>query len=124
MKLRYGILVPIAALLAGSAFAAQGTPAPQGPPEDVQKQHQHQNRSENAEALHGLLNQFREQRDQYIAARQALMERLRACTDAERQQILEQLRLENQARVAEQRALGKQIREELRRLREQRRAGG
>lgn len=124
MKLRYRILVPIAALLASSAFAAQGTPAPQGPPEDAQKQHQYQNRSENAEALHGLLNQFREQRDQYIAARQALMERLRTCTDAERQQILEQLRLENQARVAEQRALGKQIRDELRRLREQRRTGG
>jgi hypothetical protein len=124
MKPRYRILVSIAALLASSAFAAQGTPAPQGPQEAPQKQNQYQNRSENAEALHGLLNQFREQRDQYITARQALMERLRTCTDAERQQILEQLRLENQARVAEQRALGKQIRDELRRLREQRRTGG
>lgn len=118
------ILVPVAVLLASSAFAAQGTPAPQGPSADNQKQNQYQNRSENAEALHGLLNQFREQRDQYIAARQALMERLRTCTDAEREQILEQLRVENQARVAEQRALGKQIRDELRRLREQRRTGG
>jgi Spy/CpxP family protein refolding chaperone len=124
MKSLHRILLPIAALLASSVFAAQGAPAPQSPPDDAQKQNQYQHRSENAEALHGLLNQFREQRDQYIAARQALMQRLRTCTDAERQQILEQLRLENQARVAEQRALGKQIRDELRRLREQRRTGG
>lgn len=68
-----------------------------------------------------MLLKFDASRDQFIADRKALLAKLEAAkTDAERKAILEQLKTEN----AEQRGLGKEIRDELKKVREQRKSGG
>lgn len=63
------------------------------------------------------------QRDQYLADRKTLLEKLSTATEAEKAAILEQLRTEKQAREAEERSLGKQIREDLKKLRGDRKGG-
>lgn len=82
------------------------------------------NASENARAVHKVIADFQLQRDQYLAERKTLLEKLRTATEAERKAILEQLRAENEKRADEERALGKQIREELKKLRDERKSAG
>lgn len=68
-----------------------------------------------------MLLKFDASRDQFMAERKALLAKLEAAkTEAERKAILEQLKTEN----AEQRGLGKEIRDELKKVREQRKSGG
>src|SRR5437016_3802368 len=77
--------------------------------------------SDNAKAVQAVLQKFDATRDQIIADRKALIDKLQAAkTDAERKAILDQLRTEN----SDQRALGKEIRDELKKLRDQRAKGG
>jgi ABC-type branched-subunit amino acid transport system ATPase component len=82
------------------------------------------NASENAKAVHKVIADFQAQRDQYLAERKTLLEKLRTATETERKTILEQLRAENEKRADEERALGKQIREELKKLRDERKSAG
>lgn len=82
------------------------------------------NASENAKAVHKVIADFQLQRDQYLAERKTLLEKLRTATETERKTILEQLRAENEKRADEERALGKQIREELKKLRDERKSAG
>jgi hypothetical protein len=84
-----------------------------------------ENASDNAKAVQAVLRQFDAKRDAMAAERKALIEKLNAATtETERKAILEQLRTEKQAQADEQRALGKEIREELRKVRDQRKTGG
>lgn len=84
-----------------------------------------ENASDTAKAVQGVLLKFEAKRDQAIAERKALIDKLQAAkTDAERQAIITQLRTETQAQKDEQAAMGKEIREELKKLRDQRKTGG
>jgi hypothetical protein len=88
-----------------------------GPPEMAERG------SEQSQAVRALLRQFQERRQQFIAERHELVKKLQGLPEAERKQILEELRLQQQGRVEEHRALAREIREEMRRMREQRREG-
>ncbi|PTY06308.1 hypothetical protein DB347_12805 [Opitutaceae bacterium EW11] len=79
--------------------------------------------SAESDAVRALIKEFETKREQYISDRKALIARLQGATADERKQILEQLRTEQQSRIEEQRALAKQIREELKTLRQQRKSG-
>lgn len=72
-----------------------------------------------------MLRQFDAKRDKLAADRKVLIEKLNATKDdGERKNILEQLRTEQQTQADERRALGKEMREELRKVRDQRKTGG
>jgi hypothetical protein len=64
-----------------------------------------------------VLDQFNAQRDQALAQRQALMEKLKTATESEREAIIQQMQQLNKQLVEAQRARGKQIRDEMRQLR-------
>jgi acyl-CoA reductase-like NAD-dependent aldehyde dehydrogenase len=81
-----------------------------------------ENASANAKAVHAVIQQFREQRDQYLTERKAMLEKLKTATAEEKKAIMEQLREDKTAREADERSLGKQIREELKTLRGDRKA--
>lgn len=83
-----------------------------------------ENASPTAKAVHKVIADFQTQRDQYLTQRKTLLEQLKTANDAERKTILEQLRTENEKRAEEERVLGKQIRDELKRLREERKTTG
>jgi hypothetical protein len=74
--------------------------------------------------VHAVIEQFQTQREQYLSERKALLEKLKTASDAEKKQILEQLRTDKESRENEERSLGKQIREELKKLRDERKTGG
>jgi hypothetical protein len=82
-----------------------------------------ENASDTAKAVHGVIAQFQAQRDTYLAERKLLLEKLKTATEAEKKAILEQLREDKAARDEEERTLGKQIREELKKLRDERKSG-
>ncbi|MGH7946853.1 MAG: hypothetical protein ACREH8_23610, partial [Opitutaceae bacterium] len=83
-----------------------------------------ENASQRAKDVHAVIEAFRVQRDTYLNERKALLEKLKTATEAEKAVILEDLRQEKQLRESEERSLGKQIREELRALRGERKSGG
>jgi parvulin-like peptidyl-prolyl isomerase len=64
-----------------------------------------------------LVDQFSAKRDAMIADRQALVNQLKAATADQRKAILEKMRAQEKEVVEAQRALGKQLRDELRQLR-------
>jgi Spy/CpxP family protein refolding chaperone len=110
-------IVFLSGLLAAAtplAFA-QGTPGgpggPGGPPEVTG------GGSEHSQAVHALLNTFRERRQEYIAERRQLMLQLQQATEEERKELLDQLRLRQRERIQEQRELARQIREQMREMR-------
>lgn len=79
------------------------------------------NASERAKDVQAALQKFDAERDAYIAERKALLDKLAAAkTEAERKAILEEIR----AAKADRPQLGKEMREELKKLREQRKGGG
>jgi hypothetical protein len=82
-----------------------------------------ENASENAKAVQSVIEKFNTQREQYLAERKILLEKLKTASAAEKKAITEELREENRAREDEERALAKQIREELKALRGERRTG-
>lgn len=123
-SIHYIPVLTIALLLGTSNLLAQERPAAAPAPKAVRAGAPNENASDNAKAVHALLDQFKAQREEYTASRRMLIERLKTCTEEEKSAIIEQLRLEQRERVEEQRALGKQIRDELKTLREQRKTGG
>jgi len=84
-----------------------------------------ENASDNAKAVQTLLNTFDAKRDAFIAERQKLVDQLAAAkTDAERSKILEDMKKEQELRQDEQHDLAKEIRGQLKSLRDQRKTGG
>jgi hypothetical protein len=63
------------------------------------------------------ISRFAAQRAQIVADRTALLDQLKAAAPADRQAVIDALRAQAKDLVEEQRALGKQIREQLRQLR-------
>jgi hypothetical protein len=95
------------------------------PPGQDKRHTVNENASDNAKAVQALLKTFDARRDQLMAERKALLGKLdAAATEAEKKEILEELRTENQARHEEQRALRREIGAELKNLREQRKGSG
>jgi hypothetical protein len=68
--------------------------------------------------LQKLIEQFKSRRDSMLADRQLLLDQLKNATVEERKQILDKMQTQQKQLVEAQRALGKQIRDEMRRLRE------
>ena len=84
-----------------------------------------ENASDTAKAVHEVIAKFQADRETYLAERRKLLDELKkATTEAERQKILEELRKDKQEREEDERNLGKQIREQLKTLREDRKSGG
>jgi len=126
MKPTLSLLVITAGLVLGtSGLRADGKPDDAGKPENPGSQGAvHGKGSAESELVRGLLNDFKTKREAYIAHRKALVESLKsATTEAERKAILASLREEQQARIDEQRALAKTIRDDLKNLRKDRKAG-
>lgn len=71
--------------------------------------------------LQDMINDFRAQRAAFLAERKALFEELKNMTQEERAARIAELREQTREALMAQRDLAKSIREELRRLREERR---
>jgi len=71
--------------------------------------------------LQTLVTTFREQRATFLAERKAMFDQLKDMTAEERKAALEQLRTQIRDELQAQRDLARQIREQLRTLREERR---
>jgi len=67
-----------------------------------------------------VIAEFQKERAAYLAARKDALEKAKAATGDEKKKLLEELRVESQARENEERSLGKQIREELKKVRDTR----
>lgn len=68
--------------------------------------------------LQRLMSQFNARRDALIADRDALVAQLKEATAEQRKAILEKMQAQQKLALEEQRALGRQIRDEMRKLRE------
>ena len=68
--------------------------------------------------LQKLIEQFKSRRDAMLADRQALLNQLKNATEDQKHAILEKMRARQKDLIDEERALGKQIRDEMRRLRD------
>jgi hypothetical protein len=74
------------------------------------------------EDLQVLIAEFRNRRIAFLDERKALFEELRNLTEEERKARIEELRTQTREALMAQRELAKSIRDELRRLREERRS--
>lgn len=70
------------------------------------------------------MEQFNAKRDAALAVRQELLNQLKSANEQERKAILEKLQAQQKELLETQRALGKQIRDDMRRQRESVRPGG
>ncbi|MEY4939811.1 MAG: hypothetical protein RIQ93_1546 [Verrucomicrobiota bacterium] len=129
MKTSHLLTLTAGLLINSLTYAAQDTPAqpttPGGtppaavPPAMTPRASQpNEKASDNAKAVHVLLDQFKTQREQFIASRKVLIEKLKSATGDDRKAILDELRADQQNRVDEQRAMGKEIRDEVKKLRD------
>jgi hypothetical protein len=106
--LRKTFLLTAAVLAAGTAsFAASTAPArPEKPvitgTVDLQK----------------LIAQFNSQRDAMLANREALLSQLKNATEEQKKALLEKLDAQQKDLLDQQRALGRQIRDEMRKLKQ------
>ena len=82
-----------------------------------------ENASQNAKDVHKVLAEFRTVREGYLAERKALLEQLKGASEEKKKELLEQLRADSAAREEEERSLGKQIRDDLKKLRDARKTG-
>jgi Spy/CpxP family protein refolding chaperone len=73
------------------------------------------------DALRDLIEEFKAQRQDLLAARQALVEALRNATEEERRALIDAFRKENRERLKAEKELRKEIRRRLQELRRQRR---
>ena len=108
----------LVAVLAASVglCAAQTTPStpPAVKPADVAKA---AGAAQSAD-VQKLVDQFSAKRDTLIADRQALVNQLKAATADQRKAILDKMQAQEKELVDAQRALGKQLRDEFRKLRQ------
>lgn len=126
MKTKTSLLITIAALAcsAPALLAQTAGPGAAGSNRPTTPPAMEGPGSAHSEAMRTRLREFAAQREEFIAQRRELVARLQTATEEERQAIIAELRLQLQSRVEEQRALAKQIREEMKALREQRRQQG
>lgn len=68
--------------------------------------------------LQKLIDQFNTKRDTILADREALLNQLKNATEEQKKAILEKMQAQQKDLVEAQRALGKQIRDEMRKLRQ------
>jgi hypothetical protein len=68
--------------------------------------------------LQKLIQQFNTRRDAIIADREALLNQLKSATEEQRKALLEKMQSQQKDLVDAQRALAKQIRDEMRKLRQ------
>lgn len=112
-------------------LAAQDTTAPQRPatPQGVgvglfrDREKLNLPATPEADQVRALIQNFREQRENYLKERQALLERLREAARADREALINEWRAFNRDNLEAQRELAREIREQLRQLR-QRPPGG
>ena len=106
-------LVLAAALLmsAGALNASDAPAAPTAAKPDVTS-------ISKSSDLSKLIDQFTKRRDSMLADRQALLDQLKSATAEQRKEILEKMQAQQKDLIEAQRALGKQIRDEMRKLRE------
>jgi hypothetical protein len=74
----------------------------------------------NAPELQKLIDQFSAQRDTLLADRAALLDQLKNATAEQRKAILQKAEAQQKELIEAQRALGKRIRDEMRKIRETR----
>ena len=114
----------VAAVLAASAGLCVAQTNPSTPPAvkaaDVAKA---AGASQSAD-VQKLVDQFSAKRDTLIADRQALVNQLKGATADQRKAILEKMQAQEKELVDAQRALGKQLRDEMRKLRQDQLAVG
>jgi hypothetical protein len=116
MKSRSLASLFLVAALAAVAVGMRAADAPAKPaakpdkpaPADVQK----------------AIDQFNAKRDAMIADRQAMLDRLKNATAEDKKAILDQMQAQQKDLLDAQRALGRQIRDELRKLRQSQPPGG
>jgi hypothetical protein len=114
MKSRSLASLFLVAALAAVAVGMRAADAPAKPaakpdkPADVQK----------------AIDQFNAKRDAMIADRQAMLDRLKNATAEDKKAILDQMQAQQKDLLDAQRALGRQIRDELRKLRQSQPSGG
>lgn len=70
-----------------------------------------------------MMEQFNAKRDAMMAERQALLNQLKGATEDQRKAILEKMQAQMKDLLEAQRALGKQTRDEIRKLRQSQTAG-
>lgn len=68
--------------------------------------------------LQKLIDQFKARRDKMLADHQAFLDQLKNATEDQKKQILEKMQAQQKDLMEAQRALGKQIRDEMRKLRQ------
>lgn len=68
--------------------------------------------------LQKLIDQFNAKRDSMLADRQQLLNQLKSATAEQRKEILEKMQQQQKDLLDAQRALGKQIRDDMRKLRQ------
>lgn len=95
-------LTALCCLWAAISVARGAEPSAPAKPADVQK----------------AVEQFNAQRERVLAEYQAQLDQLKGLTEEQRRQILEKMQEQRKAIDAAQRAQGKQIREDLRKLRQ------
>ena len=111
MKVRFSLMaLACAALLAvgSGARAAETAASKEKPAADVKS----------------AMDQFSAKRDAMLQERQALLDQLKNATAEQRKAILDQMQAQQKDLLETQRALGRQIRDELRKLRQSQPAGG
>ena len=100
----------------GHSGKGRGKAAPHTPNEHA---------SDVAKAIQAALQKFDATRDQFIADRKALLDKLAAATtEEEKKAVIDQLKADHQAEKDARKQLGKEIRDELKSLRQQRKNGG
>lgn len=77
-----------------------------------------------ATGMQAFLRQFQEQREVALADRQVLITQLQTVKESERAELVHAYRAEQAQQLAEQRELARQVREDLKRLREEHRNRG
>lgn len=108
MKARFSTLMIVAASLAVCGAVRAADNKAEKPAADVK----------------AAMDQFSAKRDAMLKDRQALFDQLKNATDEQRKAILAQMKAQEKDMLETQRALGRQIRDELRKLRQGQPAGG
>lgn len=105
------VLTAVLLLTSAGVRASDTAPAPKAPKPEIAA-------NGSSSDLSKLIDQFNKRRDSMLADRQALLDQLKNATAEQRKQILDKMQAQQKDLIEAQRALGKQIRDEMRKLRE------
>ena len=112
---KLSLLVGIAIAATGSIRAADGSAKPAKPDMATNL---------STADLQKLVQQFNQRRDTLLADRQQLVDQLKNATAEQRKQILAKMEAQQKELLDAQRALGKQIRDDMKKLRQTTPGGG